>query len=107
MKLFCTDNWLNQETEHLSNNGPYLSTTSVLPLYETFLYRQLIEPKIEHLSINGPYLSSTDTSVLPLYETFLYRQLIEPRNWTLVQQEGQVALKCSPEFCLKLTYRYL
>ena len=24
-----------------------------------------------------------------------------------ILQEGQVALNCSPEFCLKLTYRYL
>ena len=23
------------------------------------------------------------------------------------EQEGQVAVNCSPEFCLKLTYRYL
>ena len=26
---------------------------------------------------------------------------------TVFKQEGQVALNCSPEFCLKLTYRYL
>ena len=25
----------------------------------------------------------------------------------LKEREGQVALKCSPEFCLKLTFRYL
>ena len=29
------------------------------------------------------------------------------KTYEIMKQEGQVALKRSPEFCLKLTYRYL
>ena len=29
------------------------------------------------------------------------------KHMQMTKQEGQVALKRSPEFCLKLTYRYL
>ena len=36
-----------------------------------------------------------------LYDCNLVKRAVKRK------QEGQVALKCSPEFCLKLTYRYL
>ena len=35
------------------------------------------------------------------------KEIHAPFYSTMKQEEGQVALNRSPEFCLKLTYRYL
>ena len=61
----------------------------------------------------SPNLSQNPSKPLSILMNRSFNEAIFPEAWKVANvipnfiQESQVALRRSPEFCLKLTYRYL
>ena len=63
---------------------------------------------LKNNTLGSPFaLESLHCAVLYLTRALKHVLSCFLRNTSKNKQEGQVALKRSPDFCLKLTYRYL